>query len=77
MNSDEHLRMKRFGLLNVFVFLTQEPDVGKLEKKINCGQIEEVIFQVGHSTFCSCSVLSPETPQITWNNIVSLIPDYS
>lgn len=26
----------------------QEPDVEKLEKKINCGQIEEVIFQVGH-----------------------------
>lgn len=26
--------------------LPQEPDVEKLEKKINCGQIEEVIFQV-------------------------------
>lgn len=30
----------------------QEPDVEKLEKKINCGQIEEVIFQVGdHMAF--------------------------
>lgn len=26
---------------------SQEADVEKLEKKINCGQIEEVIFQVG------------------------------
>lgn len=28
------------------MLLGQEPDVQKLEEKINCGQIEEVIFQV-------------------------------
>ncbi|KAG8005826.1 NADH dehydrogenase [ubiquinone] 1 alpha subcomplex subunit 5, partial [Nibea albiflora] len=28
-----------------FSHVTTEPDVEKLEKKINCGQIEEVIFQ--------------------------------
>lgn len=34
---------------------SQETDVEKLEKKINCGQIEEVIFQVGPvSMLCRC-----------------------
>uniref|UniRef100_UPI0009B42F07 NADH dehydrogenase [ubiquinone] 1 alpha subcomplex subunit 5-like n=1 Tax=Monopterus albus TaxID=43700 RepID=UPI0009B42F07 len=31
-----------------FNHVQTEPDVEKLEKKINSGQIEEVIFQVGH-----------------------------
>lgn len=39
----EQLVNERFGHVN------SEPDVEKLEKKINCGQIEEVIFQVGPS----------------------------
>lgn len=29
----------------------QEPNIARLEKKINCGQIEEVIVQVRHETF--------------------------
>ncbi|KAM9335054.1 NADH dehydrogenase [ubiquinone] 1 alpha subcomplex subunit 5 [Symphorus nematophorus] len=35
----EQLVSERYNLVNT------EPDVGKLEQKINCGQIEEVIFQ--------------------------------
>lgn len=35
----------------------QEPDIEKLEKKLNCGQIEEIVFQVCRHTL-SCSVIT-------------------
>lgn len=44
-NVDEPGFWGRLDLLTAFLRL-QEPDVEKLEKKINGGQIEEVIFQV-------------------------------
>lgn len=37
---------------------SQEPDVEKLEKKINCGQIEEVIFQVGSFLLILSAILA-------------------
>lgn len=45
--------------------LWQEPDIEKLEKKINCGQIEEVIFQVGdHMPFDTWTVENIRTLQL-------------
>lgn len=48
----------------------QEPDVEKLEKKINCGQIEEVIFQVG-DWWC-ISLQSPRTLSPTEDVLFSI-----
>lgn len=42
---------------------SQEPDVEKLEKKINCGQIEEVISQVGHCNLANVTVSVFRQPQ--------------
>lgn len=33
----------------MLLWFSKEADVGRLEQKINCGQIEEVIFQVSFS----------------------------
>lgn len=41
---------------------SQEADVEKLEKIINCGQIEEVIFQVGPWCFFQCR---PSIPSLS------------
>jgi len=40
---------RRFLICSKIFLCSQEPDVDKLQKKINCGQIEEVIFQVASS----------------------------
>lgn len=45
---------KHEALIDWNGFYSQEPDIEKLEKKINCGQIEEVIFQVGVKHSASC-----------------------
>jgi hypothetical protein len=38
--------IRRLFSKNYFVFIIQESNIARLERKINCGQIEEVIVQV-------------------------------
>ncbi|KAJ6654116.1 hypothetical protein lerEdw1_007480, partial [Lerista edwardsae] len=47
-----------------------EPDVQKLENKINCGQIEEVILQVIDSDGCFKVTLQNVLSNCTWSDVV-------
>lgn len=49
----------------------QEPDVEKLENKINCGQIEEVIFQVGAFTHDALGAAAGRHREGPWSLIAS------